>query len=83
MTVFRAGDVVAARRRLEGVDVPVVPAGAVGTVAATTLFGTPKRVHFTVADTWGTKRFHVRVRRGDVTPAPDGASEGEQTDTAS
>ncbi len=69
MTGFRVGDTVAACRRLEGIDVPVVPAGTIGTVAATTVFGNPKRVHFTVADTWGTKRFRVRVRRGDVEPA--------------
>ncbi|MGU3652602.1 hypothetical protein [Mycolicibacterium sp. A43C] len=37
-------------------------------MASTTVFGNPKRVHFTVSDTWGTKRFRVRVRRGDVEP---------------
>lgn len=68
MTGFRAGDTVAACRRLEGIDVPVVPEGTIGTVASTTVFGNPKRVHFTVSDTWGTERFRVRVRRGDVEP---------------
>lgn len=75
MARFRAGDVVAARRRIEEVDVPVVPAGAVGRVTTTTVFGNPKRVHFAVADTWGTKRFHVRVRRGDVEQVSDAVPE--------
>ena len=54
---------------------PVVPAGAVGRVTTTTVFGNPKRVHFAVADTWGTKRFQVRVRRGDVEQAPGAVPE--------
>ncbi|MGW0163368.1 hypothetical protein ACWDUN_29005 [Mycobacterium sp. NPDC003323] len=74
MTGFHKGDVVAARRRIEGVDVPIVPAGAVGTVTTTTVFGNPKRVHFAVSDTWGIKRFQVRVRRGEVVAAPDAAA---------
>lgn len=78
MAGFRRGDVVAARRRIEGVDVPVVPAGAVGRVTTTTVFGNPKRVHFAVADTWGTKRFQVRVHRGDVEQAPGAVPEDEQ-----
>ena len=63
---FRKGDVVTACRRIEGIDVPVVPAGTTGTVTTTTLFGSPKRVHFELSDGWGEKSFQVRVRRGDV-----------------
>lgn len=69
---YRKGDVVTARRRIEGIDVPVVPAGATGTVTTTTLFGSPKRVHFEVSDGWGEKSFQVRVRRGDVAPGDAG-----------
>jgi hypothetical protein len=47
-------------------DVPPVPAGAEGTVVATTLLGRPKRVHFTLSTIWGLKRFQVDVGRGDV-----------------
>lgn len=50
---YRKGDIVTARRRIEGIDVPVVPAGATGTVTTTTVFGGPKRVHFEVSDGWG------------------------------
>ena len=62
----RKGDAVIARRRIEGMDVPLVPAGAGGTVQTTTMFDKPKRVFFAVSDGWGVKRFHVNVRRGDV-----------------
>lgn len=47
-------------------DVPLVPAGARGTVLTTTMFGRPKKVFFAVSDGWGVKRFHVIVRRGNV-----------------
>jgi len=60
------GDVVKARRRIEGMDVPVVPAGTTGTVTATTVLGRPKRVSFVVSDGFGLKRFRVYVRSGDV-----------------
>jgi hypothetical protein len=70
---YRKGDVVTARRRIEGIDVPVVPVGATGTVTTTTLFGGPKRVHFEVSDGWGPKSFQVRVRRGDVAAGDHGA----------
>ncbi|MDH6199157.1 hypothetical protein M2272_005825 [Mycobacterium frederiksbergense] len=62
----RKGDSVTACRQIEGVDVPLVPAGAMGTVVKTTLFGRPKRVHFRVSDVWGVKSFQVEVGRGDV-----------------
>lgn len=67
---YRKGDVVTTRRRIEGIDVPVVPRGTSGTVTTTTLFGSPKRVHFEVSDGWGPKSFQVRVRRGDVEAGP-------------
>ncbi|CDO23166.1 hypothetical protein BN978_03646 [Mycolicibacterium mageritense DSM 44476 = CIP 104973] len=63
----RKGDTVTARRRIEGMDVPPVPAGTPGTVVATTVLGRPKTVFFAVSDVWGTKRFHVTVGPGDVT----------------
>ncbi|SLI42611.1 Uncharacterised protein [Mycobacteroides abscessus subsp. bolletii] len=47
-------------------DVPTVPKGAKGIVNATTIFGKPKRVAFTVQTTWGEKRFVVEVYRDDV-----------------
>ncbi|SCX18899.1 hypothetical protein SAMN02799620_02580 [Mycolicibacterium fluoranthenivorans] len=62
----RKGDVVTARRRIEGMDVPAVPAGSTGTVVSTSVFGRPKRVQFVVADAWGDKHFQVEVGRGDV-----------------
>jgi hypothetical protein len=62
----RKGDAVIARRKIEGIDVPLVPAGARGTVQTTTIFGKPKKVFFAVSDGWGLKRFHVDVRPGDV-----------------
>ncbi|MHA3021550.1 hypothetical protein ACXPWS_14970 [Mycobacterium sp. BMJ-28] len=64
----RKGDSVTARRQIEGIDVPLVPAGSTGTVVATTVFGRPKRVQFVVADGWGDKHFQVEVGRGDVAP---------------
>jgi hypothetical protein len=62
----RKGDEVTARRQIEGMDVPLVPAGSTGTVVSTNVFGRPKRVQFVVADAWGDKHFQVEVRRGDV-----------------
>lgn len=62
----RKGDAVTARRQIEGMDVPVVPAGSRGTVLTTTMLGRPKRVFFAVSDGWGLKRFQVSVRPGDV-----------------
>jgi hypothetical protein len=62
----RKGDEVAARRQIEGMNVPLVPAGSRGTVQATTMLGRPKTVSFAVFDGWGLKQFHVDVRRGDV-----------------
>lgn len=60
------GDTVTARRQIEGMNTPLVPAGSRGTVVATTLLGRPKRVHFAIADGWGVKRFQMDVRPGDV-----------------
>jgi hypothetical protein len=51
----RKGDVIVARRQVEGMDVPLVPAGARGTVVTTTMSGRPKRVFFAVSDGWGLK----------------------------
>ena len=70
----RRGDVVIARRQIDGIDVPLVPEGCRGTVVRTTVFGKPKRVSFAVSDGWGLKRFHVDVHPRDVvttTPSSD------------
>ncbi len=63
---LRKGDVVTARRQIDGMNVPVVPAGSTGTVLATTLLGRPKKVFFAISDGWGMKKFSVDVRHGDV-----------------
>ena len=63
---WRRGDAVTARRPIEGMDVPLVPAGSPGRVSATTIFGRPKRVLFAITDGWGFKVFRVNVRPGDV-----------------
>ena len=63
---YRKGDLVAASREIDGMNVPVVPRGTRGRVLKTTVFGRPKRVFFAVSDGWGLKRFHVDVCRGDV-----------------
>ncbi|WP_156752252.1 hypothetical protein [Mycobacterium sp. ACS1612] len=63
---YRKGDSIIARRRIEGMNVPEVPVGSVGTVESTTVLGKPKKVHFSLATGWGPKRFTVDVRRGDV-----------------
>ena len=63
---WRRGDAVTARRPIEGIDVPLVPAGSRGWVSATTLFGRPKQVSFVVADGWGLKEFRIDVGPGDV-----------------
>lgn len=70
-TRCRIGETVIACRQLVGMDVPVVPVGSSGTVVAATLLGRPKRVLFTVNDGWGTKRFELCVRRGDVERRPE------------
>lgn len=66
MTRYHRGDKVTAQRTIEDFDVPVVPAGAEGTVVRTTLFGQPKRVAFAVSDGWGLKNFEASVRPSDV-----------------
>ena len=70
---FHRGDGVVACRQIDGMDVPLVPAGSAGTVVTTTMFGKPKRVSFAVSDGWGLKRFHVDVRPRDVVPHPEDA----------
>jgi hypothetical protein len=62
----RRGDLVIARRQIEGMDVPLVPVGSRGTVVTTTMFGRPKRVFFAVSDGWELKRFQVNVRSREV-----------------
>ena len=52
-----------ARSAFEGMDVPEVPAGSVGTVVATTLLGRPKVVHFALQTAYGAKQFDVDVHR--------------------
>lgn len=47
---YRKGDLVAASREIDGMNVPVVPRGTRGRVLKTTLFGRPKRVFFAVSD---------------------------------
>ena len=65
----RKGDAVTACRQIDGMNVPVVPAGSPGTVVATSLLGRPKRVEFVIVDEWGSKQFEVEVENGDVKPA--------------
>ena len=66
---YRKGDCIIARRQIEGMNVPEVPVGSVGTVKSTTVLGKPKTVFFALATGWGLKRFTVDVRPGDVEPA--------------
>lgn len=63
---YRKGDSIVARRHIEGMNTPEVPAGTVGTVETTTVLGKPKTVFFALSTGWGEKRFTVEVRRGDV-----------------
>ena len=63
---YRKGDSIIARRQIEGMNVPNVPVGSVGTVKSTTVLGKPKTVFFALATGWGPKRFTVDVRPGDV-----------------
>jgi hypothetical protein len=63
---YRKGDSIVARRQIDGMNVPEVPAGSVGTVKTTTMLGKPKTVFFALATGWGEKRFTVAVQRGDV-----------------
>jgi len=65
---YRKGDAVTACRQIDGMNVPMVPAGSPGTVVATTLLGRPKRVAFAIVDEWGSKQFEVEVENGDVKP---------------
>jgi hypothetical protein len=71
---YRKGDSIIARRQIEGMNVPEVPAGTVGTVKTTTILGKPKTVFFALATGWGEKRFTVAVRRGDVQPVGQSTS---------
>jgi hypothetical protein len=63
---YKPGDTVTARRPIDGMNVPEVPAGAVGTVVATTLLGRPKTLHFALDTEWGPKQFDVGVHRRNV-----------------
>jgi hypothetical protein len=63
---YHKGDRVTARRKIEDFDVPQVMPGTTGTVAATTLFGRPKKVFFSIQTVWGPKRFQASVDRRDV-----------------
>ncbi|GAB7067427.1 hypothetical protein JCM12141A_17160 [Mycolicibacterium hodleri] len=66
MRRYKTGDQVTARSDIGGINVPDVPAGAVGTVVATTLTGKPKTIHFALETPWGPKRFDVGVHRRRV-----------------
>ena len=66
---YRKGDSIIARRQIDGMNVPEVPVGSVGTVESTTVLGKPKTVFFALDTGWGPKRFTVDVRPGDVEPA--------------
>ncbi|KAA0099806.1 hypothetical protein CIW49_09585 [Mycolicibacterium sp. P1-18] len=66
MQRYKRGDRVTARSDIGGVNVPDVPAGAVGTVVETTLTGRPKTIHFALDTPWGPKRFDVGVHRRRV-----------------
>jgi hypothetical protein len=63
---YHEGDRVTAQREIEGIDVPPVAPGTVGTVVATTVFGRPKKVFFAIQTGWGPKRFNVNVGPQDV-----------------
>lgn len=63
---YKRGDRVTARSDIGGINVPDVPAGAVGTVVETTLTGKPKTIHFALETPWGPKRFDVGVHRRRV-----------------
>jgi len=63
---YRKGDSIIARRQIDGMNVPEVPVGSVGTVESTTVLGKPKTVFFALDTGWGPKRFTVDVRPGDV-----------------
>ena len=54
---YHEGDRVTAQREIEGIDVPPVAPGTVGTVVATTVFGRTKKVFFAIQTGWGPKRF--------------------------
>jgi hypothetical protein len=54
---------VTARSGIDGMNVPDVPAGSVGTVIETTLLGKPKTVHFELKTAFGPKQFEVGVHR--------------------
>jgi hypothetical protein len=75
----RKGDAVTARRRIDGMNVPVVPAGTTGVVVTTTLLGRPKRVEFVVNDGWGTKQFQVDIAPGDIAPAANDEMASQQS----
>lgn len=63
---YRKGDRVTANQQLFGMNVPIVPTGATGTVVKTTLLGRPKVVAFAVSTAAGEERFDVEVDDGDV-----------------
>jgi hypothetical protein len=63
---YKKGDTVTARSEISGMNVPEVPAGATGTVVATTLLGKPKTIHFALDTPWGPKQFQVGVHRRNV-----------------
>jgi hypothetical protein len=64
---YRRGERVTARRDFQGMNRPLVPAGAVGEIVSTTaLTGRPKTVRFQLMTEWGPKTFTTYVNDGDV-----------------
>lgn len=66
MRRYKRGDKVTARSAIDGINVPDVPAGSVGTVVATTVLGKPKTLHFSLETAFGPKQFDVGVHRRGV-----------------
>ncbi|MCV7420722.1 hypothetical protein H7K45_09255 [Mycobacterium yunnanensis] len=66
MRRYKRGDRITTLSDIGGINVPDVPAGAVGTVVQTTLTGKPKTIHFDLETPWGHKRFDVGVHRRRV-----------------
>ena len=66
MRRYKRGDTVTACSDIDGINVPDVPVGSVGTVVATTFLGRPKTIHFALETAFGPKQFDVGVHRRKV-----------------